>query len=306
MTSLHELLTQEASRELLARSSPSSLDWPALLRSIGFAQLGGLGMYFGIGGIFELAYYRRREAAAEWKCQPKRWPSPKARREEILLGTANMVAASTASGAFVYHVMHGGRTGLYFSLDTHGLLFTALGGLLYLLGTDLALYWAHRLFHTPLLYKKIHKVHHRWTSPTAFTAMAMHPVEFATYQSIMLAPLFFMPMHAYVVIATLLITNYYALVDHSGVRARSWLPFVAPTQFHDDHHAHFHVNYGQSFFLWDRVFGTMRRKGRKYGVDVFGGKGAGEPGALAEYWDYGRKEEPAPLTAHARERPVAD
>src|SRR3954468_24118113 len=79
-------------------SALSSLDWPGLLRSVGFALLGGLGMYFVVGGIFELAYYRRREAALDWKCQPRRWPSPKARRDEIILGSANMAAASTASG----------------------------------------------------------------------------------------------------------------------------------------------------------------------------------------------------------------
>src|SRR5215471_8996325 len=104
------------------------IDWASLAMSIGFALTGGLGMYFVIGGIFELAYYRRRNAAAEWKCQPRRWPSPKARRDEILLGSGNMAAASTASGVFVYYVKHGGYTTLYYSLDTHGLLFTIASG----------------------------------------------------------------------------------------------------------------------------------------------------------------------------------
>jgi hypothetical protein len=34
----------------------------------------------------------------------------------------------------------------------------------------------------------------------------------------------------------------------------------------------------------------MRRKGRKYGVEVFGGKGAGEAAAPIEYWDYGHDD----------------
>jgi lathosterol oxidase len=258
-------------------------------------------MYFAIGGVFEFVYYRHRERAAEWKCQPKRWPSPKARRAEILLGTANMTAASTASGVFVYYVTTGGYTTLYSSLEVHGALFTLVTGAVYILGTDLALYWAHRIFHTPRLYKAIHKVHHRWTSPTAFTAMAMHPVEFATYQSMMLIPLFILPVNVYVVIATLVVTNYYALVDHSGVKAHSWLPMIAPAQFHDDHHAHFHVNYGQSFAVWDRLFGTARRKGRRYGVDVFGGQGLGASTAKPSYWDYSRD-----ATNDAAPEPVGD
>jgi sterol desaturase/sphingolipid hydroxylase (fatty acid hydroxylase superfamily) len=199
-----------------------------------------------------------------------------------------MTGASIASGALVYYISRGGCPQLYSSLAVHGLGFTVFSTLAYVVGTDLALYWAHRLFHTRPLYRAIHRVHHRWTSPTAFTAMAMHPVEFATYQSVMVVPLFLFPLNVYGVIATLLMTNYYALVDHSGVKVYSWLPLVAPTMFHDDHHAHFHVNYGQSFILWDRLFGTVRRKGRRYGADVFGGKGAGPGEGVQGFFDYGR------------------
>lgn len=283
----------------------ASIDWGSLAGYVAIAVAGGLGMYFVIGGVFEFAFYRRREAAHLWKCQPKRWPSPKARRAEIVLGSANMTAASIASGVFVYYVDNGGYTTLYSSLDVHGLAFTVATGVVYVLGTDFALYWAHRIFHTPRLYRAIHKVHHRWTSPTAFTAMAMHPVEFATYQSMMLIPLFILPVNTYVVIATLVVTNYYALVDHSGVKAHSWLPLIAPAQFHDDHHAHFHVNYGQSFSLWDRLFGTMRRKGRRYGVDVFGGKGEGDPSDKTSYWDYRRRATNDATTEAVGERAVA-
>jgi sterol desaturase/sphingolipid hydroxylase (fatty acid hydroxylase superfamily) len=55
---------------------------------------------------------------------------------------------------------------------------------------------------------------------------------------------------------------------------------------------HFHVNYGQNLGIWDRVFGTYRREGRVYGVDVFGGKGAPRAGA--------RGDEPAPLVDYRR------
>jgi Delta7-sterol 5-desaturase len=288
-----------------AAGSLLPIDWPGMATSVGFAVLGGLSMYLLIGGYFELAYYRRKADASSWKCQPRRWPSPKARRDELVLGTANLTAASLASGLFVYYVRHGGYTSLYFSLAEHGATYTLLSGVAYLLGTDLALYWAHRLFHSPALYRRIHKVHHRWTSPTAFTAMAMHPVEFVVYQSIMAVPLFVVPLHVGAVIAVLVMTNYYALVDHSGIKLRSWLPFIAPAQFHDDHHAHFHVNYGQSFFLWDRLFGTMRRQNRRYGAAVFGGRGEGDGGDASDapLWDYD-KEAPAASPAPADQAPA--
>lgn len=235
------------------------LEVAALAGTIALATAAGLGMYFGIGGVLELVYYRRRrEQAADWKCQPERFPSPNARRRELVLGTANMTLGSLASGVFVYYALHGGDTGLYVSLAEHGVAYSIASTLAYLLATDLALYWLHRGLHTPRLYRAIHRVHHRWGAPTAFTAAAMHPLEFALYQSVMLVPLLFVPLHAAGVIAVLVATHYYALIDHSGVRLRSWWPFIAPTRFHDDHHAHFHVNFGQSFLLWDRVFGTLR------------------------------------------------
>ena len=55
---------------------------------------------------------------------------------------------------------------------------------------------------------------------------------------------------------------------------------------------YFHVNYGQTLGIWDRLFGTHRREGRVYGVEVFGGKGAPRPGA--------RGDEPAPLVDYGR------
>ncbi len=277
------------------------------------AIAGGLGMYFGVAGAFQLVYYRaRRERAAEWKCQPRRFLSPRMSREQLILGTANMLAASVASGFFAAYLAGGGRSAVYFDLREHGIL-AALGGtLLYFLLTDAGLYWAHRTFHRPLLFRYIHRYHHRYTSPNAFTAMAMHPAELATYQSIMLLPLFVLPLHVGGLVFVLVYQNYVAMVDHSGVDLHSWLPWQPPTRFHDDHHVHFHVNYGQNMGLWDRIFGTYRREGRVYGVEVFGGRGAPSNGASAavpaRYVDYSRKKAsaPAPAAAATTSAPAAD
>jgi lathosterol oxidase len=57
--------------------------------------------------------------------------------------------------------------------------------------------------------------------------------------------------------------------------------------YHDDHHLHFHVNFGQHLSFWDRFHNTHRRVGRRYGVDVFGGKGepdgSDDKGELVRY-----------------------
>jgi Delta7-sterol 5-desaturase len=241
---------------------------------IAMSIAGGLGTYFGIAGLLEYLYYRRRGDAAAWKLQPRRWPNRRARRNEILLGAANMAAASTGSGLFAHYLATGGASSVYFDLRAHGVAFSIATAVLYFVATDGILYWAHRLFHRRTLFRWIHRVHHRWTSPTAFTAYAMHPLEFAVYQGVMLAPLFVLPIHVVGLVFVLLYQNTIALLDHSGVAMATLVPWQPPPRFHDDHHVHFHVNYGQTLGVWDRVFGTWRRAGRVYGENVFGGKGA--------------------------------
>jgi lathosterol oxidase len=262
------------------------------LSFVGVSVAGGLGMYWGISGAFELLYYRaRRDRAAEWKCQPQRFLSPKHQRDQFLLGTANVILVSILSGLFAGYLASGGPSAVYFDLQKHGVVASVLLTVVYFLLTDAGLYWAHRLFHRPRLFRLIHRHHHRYTSPTAFTAMAMHPLELLTYQTVMLVPLFVLPLHVGGLIAVLVYQNYVAMVDHSGVDLHSWIPWQPPTRFHDDHHVYFHVNYGQNMGVWDLVFGTYRREGRVYGVEIFGGKGAPAAGsdAPARYVDYGKK-----------------
>jgi Delta7-sterol 5-desaturase len=264
---------------------------------IGMALAGGLGMYFGIGGLLEVLYYRRRRADAEaWKCQPHRWPSAAARRKEIVLGTVNMTLGSVATGVLAYLVYAHGWTRIFFDLSTYGLALSVATAVAYFVLTDGLLYWAHRLLHRRALFRTIHRVHHRWTSPTAFTAAAMHPLEFALYQAVTLAPLFVLPVHVAGVVAVLVYHNTVALIDHSGVDLRSWIPWQPPARFHDDHHVYFHVNFGQTLGLWDRMFGTWRRQGRAYGEHIFGGKGAPlgpDAAAASAYVDYRAPAAPA-------------
>lgn len=157
---------------------------------------GGLGMYFAVGFAFEWLYYRRRRAdAASWKCQPRRFPTPALWRRDILLGSANLLIASLASGLVAHDIATANHSAVYLDFSQHGPVFSLATTLLYFLGTDAALYFAHRLYHRPALFRAIHLVHHRNTTPTAFTSAAVHPVEFFTYQGIMMAPIYILPIH---------------------------------------------------------------------------------------------------------------
>jgi lathosterol oxidase len=240
---------------------------------VAVAVAGGLGAYFAVGLAFHFLYYRRRRDTPDaWKCQPRRFASDKLRRRDLVLGTANLTVASILSGVLAHAIATDNPTRVY--TTGHSLLFGVAVTLVYFVLTDFLLYAAHRTFHRPALFKAFHLVHHRNTTPTAFTAMAMHPLEFAVYQGAMLVPLFLLPIPVVGLVIVLVYQNFIALLDHSGVDLRSRLPWQPPPRFHDDHHRYFHVNYGQTLGLWDRLFGTWRREGRRYGADVFGGRGA--------------------------------
>ena len=280
---------------------PLWLDWlrpqdPALLLRFATSSLVvGLSLYLSIGGFLYRRYYLQRRAQPEaWKCQPRRWPTERMRSYDLRLGLFNLTIGSLLSGSCAYLAVRG-HTAVAFSVSEHGPLPTVLYALVYFFGVDFFLYAAHRMYHRPRLFRAIHRFHHRNTTPTPFTAYSMHPVEFLTFEAVALVPLFFLPVHAAVVIATLVYSNYVALLQHSGVRLSSVLPWQPATRFHDDHHLCFHVNYGQNLMLWDRLFGTLRRHGRRYGVEVFGGRGAALAGAGrdTDYFDYRRDPGPS-------------
>lgn len=53
-----------------------------------------------------------------------------------------------------------------------GWVYLALSATAFLLFTDYLIYWVHRALHHPLLYKKIHKSHHRFISETSRFSLA--------------------------------------------------------------------------------------------------------------------------------------
>lgn len=61
--------------------------------------------------------------------------------------------------------------------------YMALSIALFFWFTDITIYYIHRAVHLPLLYKKLHKPHHRWVIPTPFASHAFHPVD-GYFQSI--------------------------------------------------------------------------------------------------------------------------
>ncbi len=227
-----------------------------------------------VGGYYHLRYYRGRKGDPEaWKCQPTRFLRPELQRQAMILATVNLGIGGFISGTLIYAITLGLKTPIYFEVGERGWAYT-LGStvLLFVLMDGLA-YYAHRALHAKALFQHIHRFHHRYVATTPFVVTAMHPIEFLIFQAVTFVPLFLIPFHYVSIIVVLLYVLVFNIIDHSGVKLTSRIPWQGPSTFHDDHHVHFHCNFGQHLTLWDRMHGTLRRVNRRYGADVFGGKG---------------------------------
>ena len=135
--------------------------------------------------------------------------------------------------------------------------------------TEAIAYYVHRTYHSRFLYKNFHKWHHRYKAPTSFGALAMHPIEYLTYQFFLLLPIFVVPIHFMVYGATLMYLYYFGMMDHSGIDFSSLFPWQPPSRYHDDHHKYFHCNFGQNTVWFDEFHQTKRKLDKQYSETIF-------------------------------------
>lgn len=126
-------------------------------------------------------------------------------------------------------------------------------------------YWGHRALHIPYLYKRIHKMHHKYAAPFGIAAEYAHPVEVAftglgTVGGPILYAYLFGNLHLLTVLLWLIARLFQAVDAHSGYdfpwSLRHFLPIWAGADHHDDHHKYFTGNYASSFRMWDYFLGT--------------------------------------------------
>jgi len=128
----------------------------------------------------------------------------------------------------------------------------------FVLFTDFLIYWIHRGLHHPLVYKTLHKPHHKWIVPTPFASHAFHPVDgFAQSIPYHLFPFLF-PLQKFAYIALFVFINFWTIFIHDG-EYYSNSPLINGAACHTMHHLYFNYNYGQFTTLWDRMGGSYRK-----------------------------------------------
>ena len=262
----------------LLNEDSSLQDW--LVWCILFS-VGSCSTYVTACEVFESVYYKNRfESAEEWKVQPQKWLSEKVHRFEVQLSVPNaLITAPGMSLCMIYLKVYAAQhkvlpsPKVYYDQSDHSLQDILLAMVPFYVWIDFWAYFVHRILHWPTVYRNIHKLHHRFTAPTPYSALALHPIELMSLQFGIYAYLLVMPIHFAVLVFIFIYLYVFTVIDHSGIKVDSPLfagmPFQPSTRFHDDHHALFHLNYGQSMIIWDWMFGSLRQPARTYGETVF-------------------------------------
>jgi Delta7-sterol 5-desaturase len=161
-----------------------------------------------------------------------------------------------------------GWTLMYTDLHAYPLWYLPVSVLLFLLAHDTWFYWTHRWMHRPGPFRLAHAVHHASRPPTAWAAMAFHPIEALTGAVAIPLLVFVIPIHVAALGLVLGIMTVMGVTNHMGWevfprflwsgRLGGWL---ITASHHQRHHEQYGCNYGLYFRFWDRLCGTDRGVG---------------------------------------------
>jgi sterol desaturase/sphingolipid hydroxylase (fatty acid hydroxylase superfamily) len=188
--------------------------------------------------------------------------APQLRRE--LAYSASTALVFSVVGTCIWYGTRGGVFRVYDDWRDRGAAYFALTLVLLPVLHDAYFYWTHRAMHHPLLFKRVHRVHHMSNNPSPWAAYAFAPVEAIAQALYVPLILLVLPVHAvalFVFLAFMIVRN---VLGHLGlelfprrfVRSR-WTSFSTTTTHHCMHHRRVDENYGLYFTWWDRWMGTM-------------------------------------------------
>lgn len=163
-------------------------------------------------------------------------------------------------------VHYAGRHGLlrrYADVEQYGWAWLVASVVALVVLQDTYFYWTHRAMHHPRLYRLVHRVHHRSTNPSPWTAYAFAPAEAIVHATFVPLVWSVVPLHEGAVFAFLAIMIIFNVFGHLWMELRSPGTSSHPvlgrqtTQTHHAlHHQSFRWNYGLYFTFWDRMMRT--------------------------------------------------
>jgi sterol desaturase/sphingolipid hydroxylase (fatty acid hydroxylase superfamily) len=129
--------------------------------------------------------------------------------------------------------------------------------------------------HTRRLFRRVHRVHHKSRTPTAWAAYAFAPPEAVLEAAILPVAGLILPLHEATIL--LFVTHMIArnAIGHAGVELfpHWWLQapalrWITTTTHHDLHHSHSGFNFGLYFTWWDRWMKTEHPEYARHFMEV--------------------------------------
>ncbi|TRM66915.1 hypothetical protein BD626DRAFT_452223 [Schizophyllum amplum] len=208
--------------------------------------------------IDSMPYFRK------WKLQPNKVPTPQEQWEctkQVLFSHFTIELPAI----WLFHPVAesiGMRT---YQVPLPGLKEMAPQLFFFFFFEDLFHYLAHQALHTGVLYKHIHKIHHKYSAPFGLAAEYAHPAEvFILGAGTICGPLLYcyvtQNLHIFTVYLWIVLRLFQAVDAHSGYdfpwSLHNIIPFWSGAEHHDFHHMAFTNNFSTSFRWWDYMLGT--------------------------------------------------
>src|SRR3982751_3681338 len=137
-------------------------------------------------------------------------------RREIAWSLASAAIYGIPAGIVVWGWQNRGWTRIYTNPTAFPLGFLPVSVLLYLAAHDTWFYWTHRWMHRPKPFRLAHAVHHASRPPTAWAAMAFHPIEALTGAVAIPLLVFVIPIHVSSLGFVLAIMTIMGVTNHMG------------------------------------------------------------------------------------------
>lgn len=184
-------------------------------------------------------------------------------RKEIGWSLASAAIYGIPAGIVAWGWQNRGWTAIYTDVTAWPLWYVPVSVFAYLIAHDTWFYWTHRWMHRPRPFKLAHAVHHASRPPTAWAAMAFHPIEALTGAVVIPLLVFVIPIHVADLGFVLAVMTVMGVTNHMGWEVFPRFMWKGPlgawlitASHHQRHHERYGCNYGLYFRFWDRLCGT--------------------------------------------------
>ncbi|UYW01435.1 sterol desaturase family protein [Flavobacterium agricola] len=129
---------------------------------------------------------------------------------------------------------------------------------------DFLMYFFHRIAHNKLLFKLIHKSHHKHIGVNELSLFVLSPLESFGFGLLLMIPLVFYPFNYLSIVIYLLINLIWGTIGHFSkdykYPPKFVIKYIGTARFHNQHHIDCNVNFGFYTTIWDKVFNTKDKK----------------------------------------------